>query len=454
MNTHPNTLRCLIAFTILGTLGSVSRADSIGRQLQRRMPQIVQYLNDHDYKTVGVLKFRVKKPGEPTSDSVGPLNSLLADRLELGLILAIPFEQEDEFQIIRYASDQVALVEGASHLSSEGRRSFFGPAYQLAWGEKSATADAFLTGVVQVHEGNQRASIGILCFNKNGGGLERVCDVFEANLDADVLRELGESYIVLRGAFDQGAARLTAEQREEQQQTFIRKEVAKVKTQQSTFPLLDPTAPISLVVKYDGQPVPFQIRGGKAYVPEPNEGQQIEMVLTRGPNSTARLGIVLKVNGQNTLYRQTKRDVDCAKWILAPDRKQIVVRGYQIKSQNAIEQFKVLSEKESAARAMDYGRSLGLIQLTVFEEMKGPAPTPKLLDRAEDEDLIAMLRGVHPGAPAKSLGALKYQLRNPKIKTRGGLIEGGQRGENKVKTVQFDPNPIPTMSATITYYTP
>lgn len=448
------TLVLLSIFAAMAMLSEQIQADTINQGLQKQIPKVVDYLNEHQFKTVGVLKFRVKKPGQKTTSSAGPLNSLLADRLEVGLILANPFDEGRQLNIIKDASAKAAKINKANHLSEAGRKAFFGPKFKLAWGNKSEVADAFLTGVVQVHDDNQHATVGILCFNKNGGELERACEVFEVELDAEALGGIGESFL-LRGAFDGGSTQLAFKDHQKQKQQQILKTAARVKTQQVKFPLDDSTAPVKLEIFYDGHPVAVKMRDGQAFVTEPEEGQKVEMALVRNNSAKGRLGIVLKVNGENTLYRQVVRDIDCTKWILSPDYRRTVVKGYQMQN-NKAEKFKVLSEAESAKRAMDYGRQVGQIQLTVFQELTGTKPMPTILNE-EDQDLIAMLRGVHPSDQPKNLGALKYQLRlagSKKPQTRGGLIVQGEQTANKVRTVKFKADPTPVMSATITYYKP
>ncbi len=458
MKRNINILRTTIAllsiFAATSLLSGKTQADTIHQGIQKKIPEIIDYLNKHQLKTVGVLKFRVNKPGQKTTSSAGPVNSLLADRLEVGLILANPFDEDRQLNIIKDASARAATIDKANHLTEAGRNAFFGPKFKLAWGTKSEVADAFLTGVVQVHADNQRATIGILCFDKNGGKLEKACDVFEVDLDAEALGELGESF-VLRGAFDGGSTQLAFKDHQKQKQQQILKAAARVKTQQAKFPLEDSAAPVKLEILYDGHPVAVMMRDGQAFVTEPEEGQKVELVLVRNRSAQGRLGIVLKVNGENTLYRQVVRDIDCTKWILSPDHRRTVVKGYQMQN-NKAEKFKVLSEAESAKRAMDYGRQVGQIQLTVFQEFTGTKPMPTILNE-EDQDLIAMLRGVHPSDQPKNLGALKYQLRlagSKKPETRGGLIVQGEQTANKVRTVKFKADPTPVMSATITYYKP
>ena len=493
-----NWKTALLVCVVVAVSAPSGEADSLPRQLQQHVPRILEYLQDRGHTTVGVLKFRVQKHGERASDRVGPLNSLIADRLEVGLILANPFDEARQLQIIRDASAQARQRGDVSHLDAAGRAAFFESPYSLAWGQQQRQADAFLTGVVQVHEDGARCTVGILAFDRTGGPLERCCPVFDADLDSTTLGELGESYL-LRGAFDSGATNLTqpktqsgksrnqtqaartpadihATSKNRQQQTTVAK-VAKVanvagnavsaahavRTQMAAFPLLDPKAPVKLEVRYDGQVVPFEMRHGKAFLPEPEQGQQVELTIVRGPSATGVLGVVLRVNGENTLGRQTLSDIECRKWLLTTDHTRTAVRGYQV-GDNERESFCVLSESESRRRAVDYGRYLGQIQLTVFREASAagksahhrqqPPPTPAPLSDEQEEDLAAMLRGVQPTESPANLSVLKGLLRNPTVQTRGGLLVPGARTVSKIRTLAFEPDPTPVMSATVTYYTP
>ncbi|MDF1744996.1 MAG: hypothetical protein P1V19_14965 [Gimesia sp.] len=457
MKFEVNFIRTTLALFALGIVNLLfvekTQAASIQHQLHKHIPKVIGYLNENQLKTVGVLKFRVKKPGEKTSSSAGSLNSQLADRLEVGLILANPFDERRQLNIIKDASAKAAKIDKASHLTVAGRKAFFGPRFKLAWGNQSVVADAFLTGIVQVHDNNQRASIAILCFNKSGGKLERACDVFEVALDAESLGGIGESFL-LRGAFDDGSTQLTFKDSQKQKQQLVLKEAIQVKSQQVKFPLFDSAAPVKLEVFYDGQPVSIEMRQGQAFISEPRAGQKVEMVLVRNRSARGRLGIVLKVNGENTLYRQVVRDFDCTKWILSPDYTKTAVRGYQMKN-NVAEKFTVLSNAESARRTMDYGRQVGQIHMTVFQELSAAKPILAILDE-DEQDLTAMLRGVQPTKQPKNPGALKHQIRlaGRKGTQSRGLIVQGAKTANKVETVTFNTDPTPVMSVTITYYRP
>src|SRR3954451_8850124 len=82
---RPSTLAALFACLVAGRVGAC--ADTLDRALLKQAPRVIGYLKGHNYKDVGVLKFRVKLGDEPTSDHVGPLNLNLAGRLEIALVL-------------------------------------------------------------------------------------------------------------------------------------------------------------------------------------------------------------------------------------------------------------------------------------------------------------------------------------------------------------------------------
>ena len=426
------------------------RAETITEGMQERIPQIIAYLNERNLKNVGVLKFRARKAGQKLSDSVGPINSLVADRLELGLILGNPFDEDQQLKIIEDASAQADQIDGANHLDETGRAKLFGSEFSLAWGNDRVQPDAFLTGVILLHENNLTARIGILCFDSSGGELERIGDTFEVELNARLLTEVGESY-ALRGLFDHGSTKGPKPTSRTQREKQAREQVIQIKQQRQPFPLLDSSAPIRLNIRYNGQPVAIEVRNGEAFVQEPTEGQSVEFELIRNPSASGTLGVSLRVNGENTLYRSPVSDFHGPKWILSPQHQRTLVRGYQL-GDNRIEEFRVLSDQASGQVAVNYGRHVGQIQLTVFQQASEPQ-TPTFVDE-EEEDLVAMLRGVRPSRKPKNLGALKAQLRTAGREgpqTRG-LVVGGAQGENKIRKVAFRADPVPVMSATLTYY--
>src|SRR5262249_55667081 len=145
------------------------------------------------------------------------------------------------------------------------------------------------------------------------------------------------------------------------------------------------------------------VKGGKAVVPEPKEGQKVSFVLRRKVNNKAPYGAVLKVNGENTLYKERLPDEQCHKWILYPDEGPITVRGYQL-DQNKAEAFRVLSRAASKQNEIYYGADVGTVTLSVFSEKRGKEPPPSLNDDAED--LAAIHRSAFPPERPLNLAAL------------------------------------------------
>ena len=488
----------LLSAVLCGGLLTVARAaaaddarfSSVDQEFFKQAPAILQYARDKGYRNIGVLKFRIKKGNEPISDSVGTLNTFLANRLQVALVLANPLKADQQVGIIDNASAVAAGIPGASHVTTAGRKLLFTGKYPLAWGTEAVEADAFLTGVVQVPADLGEMTIGILAFDPRSETLEKAVPVFTARTAPSQLPEMGESF-TLRGAFDKGSVKVVKPNvptpepaKSETPQLSVVEEAAKVRAEGTKHPLADPAAPVSLEISYDGVPMTLNFREGKAFVAEPQEGQKVTLSLRRTSAAAGRLAVVLKVNGENTLYRQKLRDLDCRKWILEPNAPPIAVIGYQLDG-GVAEEFRVLSQAESKATEMNYGTDVGMISLTVFRE-RGASPviaqtpaqsTPRVptpaqpkpaqpkpeqpgsppLDLPEEdaEDLAALTRGIMPAAKPKNLAALKFQLREGgRTSDTRGLIQQGQLTQRTIRTTTFDADPLPVMSAAVIYYKP
>jgi hypothetical protein len=435
----PVAVYTLAAALLLGGVpAGAARASDLNRKLLEQAPTVLRYLKDKGYQNVGVLKFRVKKGDEPITDHAGTLNLSLADRLERALILADDLKQP--VGIIHDASAVAARLRGANHLTREGRQVLFQGRYPLAWGGEEVKPDAFLTGVVQISSDLRDLTVGILAFDTGGTSLERVTQ-FKATRDAGSLIETGESFL-LRGAFDAG--------QEQPSQAKAVETAERVKKEKDAYPLQDQAAPGRLEIYYDDARVPLEVRGGEAQVPEPREGQKVTFVLRRTAAASGRIGVVLKVNGENTLFKERQPDVACRKWILGPGDPPITVRGYQLTGKTA-EAFRILSGAESKQKEIDYGGDVGTIMLSVFREKQAARHPPDLPPDDNAEDLAALTRGVFPGEKPKNLAALKEQLRADASR---GLIGQGQQVGADIQHVSFKPDPTPVMAATIRYYRP
>jgi hypothetical protein len=422
----------------LALAAPAAAAPTLEEALVAHAPAVVKRLQAMGCRNVGVLKFLVTKDGDKLSDNVGPLNMTLANRLEIALVLAN--DPKNPLGVIENASAVAQRTTGANHLNREGRLKLFGARYPLAWGKEQVDADGFVTGTVQVSKDLRTLTVSLLAFNKEDNKLAQVGDDFEAANRPTALSEMGESF-VLRGAFDDG----TVETKEREEKVI--QVAAKVKGLEAKYPLEEKSPPVALTAFYDGKPAPIEYRDGKAYLPEPREGQKVVFGLARD-GSKERYGAVLKVNGENTLYRQKLPDLQCRRWILDPGDGPCKIPGFQ-KDDKTTEEFRVLSATESRAREINYGADVGTVALTVFRERKGKA---KPEDNSEEgAALAAVAKGALPEKNAKNYYALKSQLL---ADANRGLIVEGADAKNPVKTVTFEPDPIPVMSVTIIYYRP
>jgi hypothetical protein len=415
-----------------------------------KAPEILKFAHEQGDQNIGVLKFRIREGSDQPTDRAGLLNRNLAERLELALI--IKNKPLDPIGIVHNASQVAATLPGANHLTAEGRQKLFTGQYPLAWGNAAVVPDAFLVGVVQVDPDFQKATVGISAFDQKNAKLRDVTK-FSGRLTTNEVVELGGSFTT-RGLFDGGQLALGPVEREKAAANEASKQAALIKTKAAKHPLDDPSSPVVLTILYDGQPVAIEFRDGGAFAPEPAEGQKVSFRFgRRDPEDKTRYAVVLRVNGENTLYRQRKKDLDCNKWILEPGEQPLTIQGFQL-NDNEVQQFKVLSKAASKSREIDYRADTGTISMSAFRPLDTrtpPPPSPSLLSEAA-EDFSILSRGVFPPEPPANLASLKQQLALAS-RTRG-LISEGQTVPDATRTVKFEADPVPAMVATVTYYKP
>jgi len=452
----PNYLRFGVTIVLfLFTCRALPAADDLEKQLLKQAPQIMEQLRLRGYKNVGVLKFRVKKGNEASSDQVGSLNLRLTKKLELAMVVAN--NARDPLGLIGDASKVAAEIPGASHLSKEGREKLFSREYPLAWGDEEVVPDAFLTGVALISSDLRTMTVGILGFDQTTDSLFPLAK-FEAKPDLEDLLDSGESFTV-RGVFDNGSLSMTQEERKDKatEEALTTSLTVKQESegQSSSFaskkhPLNSTDAPIALEIRYDNQIQDIEFRDGAAFVPEPQEGQDVMLVVRRKANDK-RLGLVLKVNGENTLGRGTVADAQAKTWVLEPDRKEWGFRGYYDSANNTMERFKVLSQAESKAKEIDYGEFVGSISVSIFPEQKVKPKVSTELLTDEGEDFQILTQGDFPKEKPSNLGALKQQLAQNVTR---GLISNGETEGQSLDSTKFVKDSIPIMTATVKYYSP
>jgi hypothetical protein len=375
----------------------------------------------------------------------------------MALILANKIQEP--IGVVRDANRTAATISGANHLTLEGRKLLFTTQYDLAWGEQKVTPDAFITGVAFIHPDMKTMTIGLSMFDASSSELV-VLSKFDAKPDLEDLLESGESFTV-RGVFDQGSLEMSQDARKDKATEEAVKSTALVKKETATqtkagpsnlHPLSpsNPDSPISLEIRYQGVPQTIEFRQGAAFVKEPTENQEVSFIVRRKGNGTPRLGIVLKVNGENTLYRQKLPDAQCSPWIFEPSLKEFQVSGIQLDAKS-MQEFKVLSQAESKAKEINYGEFVGTISISVLKEQTVEPKISADLLSDDGEDFAILTRSAFPKKPARNLSALRHQLAD--ASTRGLIVDGAVVQKN-VQVAQFKGDSIPIMTATIKYYDP
>ena len=286
---------CLIGFLWIGLKSAPTPAADLETQLFKHAPDVLKYLQNKGYKNVGVLKFTVKRDTESGqnsrfTDRAGAMNSDVAQRLEMALVLAN--HANPPIGIVHNASQVTVKTPGANHLTPAGRKVLFTPKYPLAWGSREVPVDAFVVGSIELDSNLRQMAIRLAAFDASCK-LDAMVE-FPAAVEAEDLAEAGESFLV-RGSFEtrdlQRVARTDA-----------------VKVHQALpghpHPLQAADAPVELQVHYNNQPVAIELRDGKAMIREPHSGDAVSFLLKRrDPHDRHRYGCVLKVNGRNTLEK-------------------------------------------------------------------------------------------------------------------------------------------------------
>jgi mono/diheme cytochrome c family protein len=411
------------------------RSGNLEEELLKQAAETLDFVRQKNWKNVGVLKFRVQRLGEaePT-DNVGPLNEALATRLELALTLAN--DDKNPVGIIRNASAVADATPNANHLYKNGRVALFNSKYTLGWGpdETLVAPDAFLTGAVRFSPDLRRMGITLLVFGKD---VEKVYEQeeFIVNCDPELIVEAGESFLV-RGALkgDQAVPPVKA----------IQAAVA-LRKEEVVSPLLDQQAPVKLEVRYDGKVVPVRFENGRFLMPEAKEGQKVSFVLRRQAAADDRLAVVLKVNGESTLFRERLPDVQCRKWVLEPGVASLTIDHMQTDIPNDKGDLLPRAVARSRPSEFRYTPEVGTVTLTVFREAKG-----KEAAREGADDLTALARAGYPKDRANDLATFKELLRKeatPENAAHGLAAPGKDGGE--AKDVEFKADPTSVLALTV-----
>jgi hypothetical protein len=382
-----------------------ARADAIDAALREQAPRIMSYLRSHGYNTVGVLKFTVKKGAGAESLSTGPLNAMMAARVEHALTLLN--DRSRPIDIIHDASRSAASQSrGATFRNARGRRGLFEHTYPLAWGSHTKRPDVFLTGEVLVDKDMKHATVVVQAFDaRKPEAIDEVLRIKEIPTDRNVLASIGQSFVVPRGLRQRGARDLddaAAENAAHDDNT-------------GSTPLQNADDPVKLAILYDDKPVTVvQDTGspGEARIDhrtaqgDPKEGQKVKFVITNASQET--VGVVLAVNGKSTLFLEdltSKAPGECTKWILAPGEAYTIEGFYMSEDGKEVRAFKVLSDEDSAKADLNPDQK-GVFAMYVFHPVA--AATANALNISTEGGELS--RSPKPHAGTRSLTELQADL--------------------------------------------
>jgi len=233
-----------------------ARADFDKTLALKVAPDLLKYLRDNGYHSVGVLKFRVKRGNEPESFYVGPLNDTLVTRLENALVYKC--DEGDSFQLLQNPSAEAAQQkQKLSYLNPAGRAKLLELEYPLAFGDEKARVkpDVFLTGLVEIRPLEHRATLTIEAFSQKSKDLTKVGS-FEVPLDRAILVDAGMPFAIPKtlAPSDAAASEATAHAKKPAEESLL-----------------------AITVLYGGEPQSIVRKGpaGEFSVPEPTEKQRV-----------------------------------------------------------------------------------------------------------------------------------------------------------------------------------
>jgi hypothetical protein len=358
-------LGALVAVGSLVLPGRLQAAnETLDQAVEHKGQEIVRFLRDHHYQNVGVLKFLVQKGDQKPSDNVGTLNLLMADRLEVALILANP---DESLGIIHQASAVAKTSPRADHRTPEGRKALFEiEDFVYAWQnlvngeEKKVRADGFLAGTVHVRPSQGATQVDIVAYDRRHDGPVAEWKL-TAPLDARTLAEAGYSYRT------RAATKPRNDEVRPKEETSVEARPARYTVAETNTDRPLQKSPVDFQIYYDGQLQPIQTHAdGTSDVDSPRDGQQVHLYIKN--HGTETYGVVVKVNGENTLRRQKLPSAECSMWVLGPD-EGVTIRGYQM-ADDRMEKFVVVPPTASEEDALRYDKHAGTFSIEVFPERK------------------------------------------------------------------------------------
>lgn len=449
------------AIALLMAIGHAAEPETIDEAFQQRAGAILEFARAKDARNIGVLKFQVRIGDEPATGSAGELNLNLARRLTVALILALP---DEKMGVIGNANEILAAMSTANTTSIEGRKSCFdGRGFTRAWNDRvTVTPDLFITGEAVLSKDRKTTTIKLVAFGEDGKEDTSIRG-FTVPTSARTLIDTNHRYILTKkdhpDLFD-GSKGFKEKTFREASQTESNKQVMERPNGGPTF---ERDLPVRVTVYYGDKPQ-SAVNGA---IPEPKSDDKIWFKVEN--LSEDRYGVVLKINGVNTIFDERLPDAECHKWIVEP-RKTIEIRGFQ-RAMKGSNDIVVLNSKQSLEAAAGFGPEAGTFRVTLFRdgsadsavqkkpgENSEPTQTPKV--DIKQQDAVAIARGVVlvKNIAPRTLAILQKNLRTQALAEAGGrgiAVPDVDLKDREVVKVPFSPNPpLPIVSYPIQYYKP
>jgi hypothetical protein len=451
---------------LTGVIAARADTDEFDAALHKQAPKLLEYVQKKNCRNIAMLKFLARKGDGPLTDNIGPLNMSVAERVEVAITLALP---NDEIGIVRNASETIAKnIPGKGHLDPAWcKKCARYSKFLVAWGdpEKEVVVDCFITGVVTLSADLKTTTVNFWAFGRDGL-IDKEVGSFTVDTTPRVLGDAGYSYLITpktaptffdgsRGFVDKKQVKKTVVDQTIANATAGKDPAVKPPVEPTTYAK---DSPVRITVLYNDS----EMEPTNGTIAEPKTGDRVRFRL-ENTSKTDTYGVVLKVNGENTIFHERFDDKDCMKWILQPGEKAFVA-GFQ-ESDDSRTDFRVLSAKESEESVVRYGEHTGTFQVAVFRgklvEKKEPDKTKPIVKPAEEEVIIAAIsRGglpTDPSSRSSDLKSLQAKLRERDFDGAGsrGAIGEGNMSENKIKKVIFEADPpLVIIKHQIRYYTP
>jgi hypothetical protein len=353
-------------------MAATSRANTLDSELLRQMPRVIKYLQEKGYRNVGVLTFRLRREGFEPSFQGALINNNMTERLENAMVLAR--DSEKPVQVISQARRTAATkLVGASYRTPGDRKRLFDLSYELAVreGARFVSADAFLTGEVATGRDLAMATVTLDCFDRMHP--EKYTHVLSFNVatDRDLLADMGQGFSLQRRG-----TRFARDIPSETDLLGAERDNGEGWKSQTTRPVsaTSTALPVQLSICYDNQPQDLtqELAGPNNWtVKGPLPAQNVVFNLR---NTTDRkVGVVLLVNGYNTLYSEYGLEpIQWSRWILEPG-KEYRVKGFYKKDRKTFTPIQGTAAHNSRVSTNDFADTTGLIHMHVFTEGEGVA---------------------------------------------------------------------------------